>query len=182
MVVRKNCLRRALSASIQRRKLMPQTPSPLTPPTFPLLRIDVKRQILELFGEHGIEDLYPVSTSKFGLGFEEGSFRTPTGKFRIAEKIGENAPSGMIFRSRVATGTISPQGGDDDLVLSRILWLDGLEPENANTRERYIYIHGTNQEHLVGTPASHGCIRLKNVDMIDLFERVSAGTAVEIIG
>jgi len=161
---------------------MPQTSSPPATPAFPLLRIDVKRQILELFGENGIVALYPISTSRFGLGFEEGSFRTPTGRFRIAEKIGENAPSGMIFRSRVATGTISPQGGDDDLVLSRILWLDGLDPENANTRERYIYIHGTNQEHLVGTPASHGCIRLRNGDMIDLFERISVGNAVEIIG
>ena len=161
---------------------MSATQSLYIPRTFPLLRIDVKRQTLELFQEGGIEVSYPVSTSKFGLGFEEGSFRTPTGRFRIVEKIGAGAPSGMIFKSRLPIGEIAPQGGDEDLVLTRILWLEGLDPENANTHERYIYIHGTNQEHLVGTPASHGCIRLRNDDMIDLFDRIPAGTSVEILG
>jgi lipoprotein-anchoring transpeptidase ErfK/SrfK len=123
---------------------------------------------------------WPVSTSRFGLGFEEGSFRTPTGRFRIAEKIGEGAPAGMIFQSRIATGKVADQGGEEDLVLTRILWLEGLDPQNANTRQRYIYIHGTNQEHLIGTPASHGCIRLRNNDMIELFDRVREGTHVEI--
>ena len=161
---------------------MSATQSLYIPRTFPLLRIDVKRQTLELFQEGGIEVSYPVSTSKFGLGFEEGSFRTPTGRFRIVDKIGAGAPSGMIFKSRLPIGEIAPQGGDEDLVLTRILWLEGLDPENANTHERYIYIHGTNQEHLVGTPASHGCIRLRNDDMIDLFDRIPAGTSVEILG
>lgn len=155
-------------------------PSLHTSPPARLLRIDVGRQTLELLEGERLSASYPVSTSRFGLGFEEGSFRTPTGRFRIAEKIGEGAPEGMIFRGRVATGTVSPQGGEEDLVLTRILWLEGLDPENANTRERYIYIHGTNQEHLVGTPASHGCIRLRNKDMIDLFDRVCEGTPVEI--
>ena len=123
---------------------------------------------------------WPVSTSRFGLGFEEGSFRTPTGRFRIAEKIGEGAPAGMIFRSRIATGKVAEQGGDEDLVLTRILWIEGLDPQNANTRQRYIYIHGTNQENLIGTPASHGCIRLRNYDIIDLFDRVREGNHVEI--
>jgi lipoprotein-anchoring transpeptidase ErfK/SrfK len=86
----------------------------------------------------------------------------------------------MIFRSRIATGKVADQGGEEDLVLTRILWLEGLDPHNANTRQRYIYIHGTNQEHLIGTPASHGCIRLRNNDMIDLFDRVNEGTHVEI--
>jgi lipoprotein-anchoring transpeptidase ErfK/SrfK len=86
----------------------------------------------------------------------------------------------MIFRSRIATGKVAEQGGEEDLVLTRILWLEGLDPQNANTRQRYIYIHGTNQEHLIGTPASHGCIRLRNEDMIDLFGRVHEGTHVEI--
>jgi lipoprotein-anchoring transpeptidase ErfK/SrfK len=161
---------------------MSATQSLYIPRTFPLLRIDVKRQTLELFQEGGIEVSYPVSTSKFGLGFEEGSFRTPTGRFRIVDKIGAGTPSGMIFKSRLPIGEIAPQGGDEDLVLTRILWLEGLDPENANTHERYIYIHGTNQEHLVGTPASHGCIRLRNDDMIDLFDRIPAGTSVEILG
>ncbi len=161
---------------------MSATQSLFNPRPFPLLRIDVKRQTLELFQEDGIEASYPVSTSKFGLGFEEGSFRTPTGRFRIVEKIGAGAPSGMIFKSRLPIGEIAPQGGDEDLVLTRILWLEGLDPENANTHERYIYIHGTNQEDLVGTPASHGCIRLRNRDVIDLFDRIPAKTSVEILG
>lgn len=147
-----------------------------------LLRVDVGRQTLQLLEEGRITASYPVSTSRFGLGFEEGSFRTPTGRFRISEKIGEGEPSGMVFRGRVPTGTVSPQGGTDDLVLTRILWLEGADPENANTKERYIYIHGTNQEHLIGTAASHGCIRLRNADMIDLFGRIAEGTAVEIMG
>jgi lipoprotein-anchoring transpeptidase ErfK/SrfK len=152
------------------------------PHQLPLLRVDIGRQTLDLVEKGLIPVSYPVSTSKFGLGFEEGSFRTPTGRFRIAEKIGDGVPSGMIFRSRLPTGTISGQGGEDDLVLTRILWLEGLDPENANTRERYIYIHGTNQEHLIGTPASHGCIRLRNKDMIDLFDRIPEETPVEILG
>ncbi len=88
----------------------------------------------------------------------------------------------MIFKSRLPIGEIAPHGGDEDLVLTRILWLEGLDPENANTHERYIYIHGTNQEDLVGTPASHGCIRLRNRDVIDLFDRIPAKTSVEILG
>jgi lipoprotein-anchoring transpeptidase ErfK/SrfK len=144
------------------------------------LLVDVARQDLELMEGEVVTATWPVSTSRFGLGFEEGSFRTPTGRFRIAEKIGDGAPAGMIFRSRIATGKVADQGGEEDLVLTRILWLEGLDPHNANTRQRYIYIHGTNQEHLIGTPASHGCIRLRNNDMIDLFDRVNEGTHVEI--
>ncbi len=144
------------------------------------LLVDVPRQVLEMIEGEVVTATWPVSTSSFGLGFEEGSFRTPTGRFRIAEKIGEGAPAGMIFRSRIATGKVAEQAGAEDLVLTRILWLEGLDPQNANTRQRYIYIHGTNQEHLIGTPASHGCIRLRNNDMIDLYDRVHEGTHVEI--
>ena len=121
-----------------------------------------------------------VSTSRFGLGCEEGSFRTPTGNFRIAEKIGAGEPPWTVYKSRVPTGERATPGGSDDLVLTRILWLEGQDPENCNTRERYIYLHGTNQEELIGTPASHGCVRLSNEAIIDLFERVAVGTPVEI--
>ena len=86
----------------------------------------------------------------------------------------------MVFRGRLPTGNVADQGGDEDHVLTRILWLDGLDSTNANTRDRYIYIHGTNQEHLIGTAASHGCIRMRNADIIQLFEQVPAGTPVEI--
>jgi len=146
----------------------------------PHLLIDTEAQTLQVLGEEGLIATYPVSTSKFGLGFQEGSFRTPTGRFRIAEKIGEEAPPWMIFKSRLQTGCLADPGGEEDLVLTRILWLEGLDPENENTRDRYIYIHGTNQEELIGTPASHGCVRLRNDDMIELFNRVPEGAPVEI--
>jgi lipoprotein-anchoring transpeptidase ErfK/SrfK len=154
-------------------------------PSFHLPRIlvDVPRQRLELTGTGGmITASYPVSTSRFGIGSVEGSFRTPVGRFRIGEKIGAGSPAWMIFKSRIPTGSLATEGGDDDLVLTRILWLEGLDPENANTRGRYIYFHGTNQENLIGTASSHGCIRLRNREMIDLFDRVEEGCQVDIRG
>lgn len=123
---------------------------------------------------------WPVSTSARGVGFELGSLKTPTGHFRIAEKIGAGAPLGACFRSRIPTGEVLPQGGSEDAVLTRILWLDGLDAENANTRGRFIYIHGTNREDLIGTPASHGCVRMKNADIAALHDLVTVGDAVWI--
>ena len=142
--------------------------------------VDIPRQTLELHDLGLPIASYPVSTSRFGVGTEEGSLRTPTGRFRICQKIGEDSPPWMIFKGRVPTGEIATPGGDEDLVLSRILWLEGLDAHNNNTRDRYIYIHGTNQEDLIGTPASHGCIRLCNQDMIDLYGRISNHTEVFI--
>jgi len=142
--------------------------------------IDIEHQTLELRTDSQLIAVYPVSSSRFGLGNEEGSFRTPTGRFRICEKFGDGARPWMIFKGRIATGETAYPGGEQDLVLSRILWLEGLEDENRNTLERYIYIHGTNQEDLIGTPASHGCIRLRNQEMIDLYDRVETGTEVRI--
>lgn len=145
------------------------------------LLANVSLQQLELQDVRGhCMRAYPISTSRFGLGFEEGSFKTPTGNFQIAAKIGEGEPPWMIFKGRSATGVLAQQGGDEDLILSRILWLEGLDPENSNTHDRYIYLHGTNQEELIGTPASHGCIRLRNADMIELFDLVRVGDSVEI--
>src|SRR5438105_8132500 len=83
---------------------------------------------------------YPISTSRFGVGTEEGSFKTPTGRFQVAEKIGDGMPSGTIFRARVPLGPDDPLPETDDFVTSRILWLDGLDDHNANTRDRFIYI------------------------------------------
>ena len=123
---------------------------------------------------------YPVSTSRFGLGSKEGSFKTPAGKFRITEKIGEGMPLGTVFKSRRPVKATKKALREEDLVMTRILWLDGLERRNANTHKRYIYIHGTNHEEKIGLPDSHGCIRMKNADLVELFERVSEGTPVEI--
>ena len=124
----------------------------------------------------------PVSTSKFGPGEESGSHCTPRGLHRVCEKIGAGAPLGSIFKSRLPTGKIwtQEQLTEEDLILTRILWLDGLEPANRNSRERYIYFHGTNQEDSIGTPSSIGCIRLRNDDVIRLFDYAEIGTEVLI--
>jgi L,D-transpeptidase YbiS len=145
------------------------------------LRIDATRQILEVFHDGKVRKSYPISTSKFGLGSEPGSNKTPLGRFVVGEKIGADAATGTVFKSRVPTGEIASQGGDEDLVLTRILWLAGLDEANANTRERYIYIHCTNQEALLGTPASHGCVRMRNTDIAECFEDIPEDTLVEIV-
>jgi len=152
----------------------------MIPPNRQLLVVDVPRQEAGLLKGGVVTASWKVSTSRFGLGTEEGSFRTPIGRFRICEKIGDGVPLWSIFKSRIPTGAIALPGGEEDLVLTRILWLEGLDPDNANTRGRYIYFHGTNREDLIGTPASHGCIRLRNGEMVDLFDRVEEGTPVEI--
>lgn len=123
---------------------------------------------------------YSVSTSRFGIGAEKGSFKTPIGRFRVAEKIGGDMPTETIFRSRVPLKAGDPLPPTEDLVMSRILWLDGLEEHNANTRERFIYIHGTKHEGKIGTPASCGCIRMRNADVAELFELVDPDTQVII--
>ena len=144
------------------------------------IRVDVASQTAHFLREGSGVKSWPVSTSRFGLGSEPGSYKTPTGRFRIAEKIGAGAPLWSVFRSRLPTGEIAEPGGDQDGILSRILWLEGLDPDNQNTRERFIYFHGTNQEDLIGTPASHGCIRMKNSDIAELFDLVPVGTLVVI--
>ena len=143
--------------------------------------VHVPSQTLDLLDEAGqLQRRYACSTSKFGLGFEPGSNKTPTGRFRVAEKHGDGAAPGIVFKSRVATEEIGREEDESDHVQTRILWLEGLDPENANTKERYIYIHGTNAESKLGSPASHGCVRLANVDITELYEVVPVGTEVVI--
>jgi lipoprotein-anchoring transpeptidase ErfK/SrfK len=146
------------------------------------LRVSISRQTVEVVDGESVLWQAPVSTSRFGTGTEPGSFKTPLGSFTIVEKIGDGAPRGAIFRGRVATGELWTPGQitDDDLILTRILWLDGTTPDNAHTRARFIYFHGTNHEDQIGTPASHGCIRLKNDDVIALYAWVTTGTPVDI--
>jgi lipoprotein-anchoring transpeptidase ErfK/SrfK len=144
------------------------------------MRVDIARQMLDLRHRDKVINSWPVSTSRFGLGFEPGSFKTPTGRFMVAEKIGDGAPLWAEFKSRQPTGGISESSGEQDGILTRILWLSGLDADNANTRDRYIYFHGTNREDLIGTPASHGCIRLRNADIAELFDLVPEGVSVVI--
>jgi lipoprotein-anchoring transpeptidase ErfK/SrfK len=145
------------------------------------IRVSVPAQRLDLFDKESLVATYPISTSKYGLGTEPGSNRTPTGRFVIEEMIGGDAPAWMAFKARQPTGILGRAEDDEDGILSRILWLAGCEPHNENTRDRYIYIHGTNQESLIGTPASHGCVRMRNADVIDLYAQVRPGTPVEIL-
>jgi L,D-transpeptidase YbiS len=145
--------------------------------------VHVPSQTLDLLDDGGaLVRRYVISTSRFGLGFEEGSQKTPTGRFRVGEKIGQGAEPGSIFVGREPIGQIGRDGDSEDHVQTRILWLEGLDPENANTRERYIYIHGTNSESQLGLPASHGCVRMGNDDVVDLFDRVECGVEVRIEG
>ena len=144
------------------------------------IQISVRDQRLALRCGRKTIATYPVSTSRFGLGSKEGSFKTPTGKFQIAEKIGQEMAPGTVFKSRRPVKTTKKMLREDDLVMTRILWLDGLEPRNANTHSRYVYIHGTNHEEEIGRPASHGCVRMKNEDVMELFDRIAEGTPVEI--
>lgn len=125
---------------------------------------------------------YPVSTSKSGIGFEEGSNKTPLGNFQISEKFGGGEAAHAIYKGRVKVGLLSAENNDakEDMILSRILRLSGLDSDNHNTYKRYIYIHGTNNEESIGTPMSIGCIRMKNLDIMDLYNRVTLGTYVRI--
>ena len=123
----------------------------------------------------------PATTATKGMGFTMNSYRTPTGRFRVAEKIGDGEASCTIFKQRVPAGMWQPgAAAEGDLVLSRILRLEGLDAENLNTFERFIYIHGTNHEDKLGQPASQGCIRLRNEEVIELFDMVSEGIELEI--
>jgi lipoprotein-anchoring transpeptidase ErfK/SrfK len=144
------------------------------------IHISIRDQRLTLRdGETPIRT-YPVSTSRFGIGTEEGSMKTPTGRFRVAEKIGGEMPSDTVFQARVALKPSDPLPPTEDWVMSRILWLDGLDEHNANTRDRFIYIHGTKQEDKIGIPDSHGCVRMRNADVAELFTLVDEGTHVII--
>jgi lipoprotein-anchoring transpeptidase ErfK/SrfK len=149
---------------------------------FSTLYVSVPDQKMEL-RQHDVRvTVYPISTSKFGLGDQPGSNCTPLGELEVAQKIGAGQPSGMKFKSRRPTGEIVPPDAPGrDPIVSRILWLRGLETCNANAYQRYIYIHGTPQESLLGQPKSYGCIRMRSSDIIDLFDRVGSGAKVKIL-
>lgn len=147
----------------------------------PRVEVSIGTQTLRLFDGLRLLREWPCSTSKFGLGTVEGSNKTPLGSFIIKEKHGEGAESGTIFKSRQPVGVWTPDmDAKSDFVLTRILWLHGTQAHNANTFQRYIYIHGTNDEKSIGRPASHGCVRLHNRAVIELYDLVTEGTPVWI--
>ena len=153
-----------------------------------VLLIDGQNQKLYLVDGHDgfrINNRYDISTGKKGFGNLPGSGKTPTGIHRIKERHGAGAPIGTIFIARQDAGraaTIYTDKYDsrDDFVTSRIMWLEGCEEQNKNSHSRFIYIHGTPEEGLIGTPASHGCIRMKNKDVIELYKLIDSGTYVNI--
>jgi lipoprotein-anchoring transpeptidase ErfK/SrfK len=144
--------------------------------------VSTREQKLALIDRGNVVAIYPVSTSKFGLGDWRGSRFTPLGKLQIAEKIGDSAPAGTVFKDRRRTGEIvAPDSPGRDPIVTRILWLRGLEAQNANAFGRDIYIHGTPEERLIGTPASYGCIRMRSSDVIQLYNVVGTGAGVTIV-
>lgn len=145
------------------------------------LEVSIDDQTLHLF--RGPEQVrsFPVSTASKGVGFTPGSHRTPTGRFVIAEKIGDGMPEGTIFVAREPVGLWKKgETSDQDLILSRVIRISGLDPENANSFDRFIYLHGTNREDLLGQAASHGCIRMSNHDIIELHNLIQPGMILEI--
>ena len=143
--------------------------------------VSVRDQRMLLVRDDEPVKVYTISTSKFGLGSQSGSNRTPLGRMEVARKIGGGHPKGMVFKSRRPTGEVlKPNAPGRDPIVSRILWLNGKDRHNRNTFGRCIYIHGTPEEWRLGTPASYGCIRMGMKDVIDLYNRVGVGAEVRI--
>jgi len=155
-----------------------------------LIVVDIASQQLTLQLPHRKASKWPVSTAEKGPGCVKGSGCTPVGLHRIRLKIGSGCPVGTVFRGRRPTGEIyskelAERFPGRDWILTRILWLQGLEPGinrggQVDTLRRYIYIHGTADEHLLGTPVSHGCIRLGTQGLLELFELAPIGATVLI--
>lgn len=144
--------------------------------------ISVRDQKLMLIENGTPVATYQVSTSRYGLGDSWGSLATPLGLLQVAQKIGDRAPLGAVFHNRRWTGEIlRPNTPGRDPVMTRIIWLRGLEVSNAHAFRRCIYIHGTNEENLIGRPASFGCIRMKSGDVAALYGQLPLGTPVEIV-
>ncbi len=164
----------------------PQAPFVELPPR--CLVVDVARQRLSLIADGREVATFRVSTAAAGVGGESGSLRTPPGWHRIHARIGADQPLGAVFESRAPTGqTWSGEPAEGDLILTRILQLEGLEPginrgPGCDSLERYIYLHGTNHEDRLGRPASHGCVRMANADIAWLSDHVAEGDAVAIVG
>jgi hypothetical protein len=144
--------------------------------------ISVKDQKLALLDRERLIAIYPISTSKYGLGDWRGSFRTPLGELEIAQIFGGGMPPGTVFKDCRRTGEIVvPNAFGRDPIVTRIIWLRGREPQNANAFGRDIYIHGTPEERNLGLPVSYGCVRMSSNDVIKLYEMVGLGAQVTIV-
>ena len=151
------------------------------PPALEVL-ISVADQKLVLLRDGGLIAKYPISTSRFGAGDSYGSYKTPLGKLRVYDKIGEDLSPGAVIKHRSATGeVISANAPGRDPIVTRVIWLEGTEEQNANARARGIYIHGTPVEGTIGRPVSWGCIRMRSEDVIALYNQVPVGTEVDIL-
>ena len=154
------------------------------------IEVSISQQTLTLFAGDQLVGRYLISSAQKGIGFEKGSNQTPLGKHYIRAKIGANQPVGAVFVGRRPTGEIysqslAEQAPERDWILTRILWLCGKEKGknrlgNVDTMQRYIYIHGTPDSEPVGKPLSHGCIRMRNQDLVELFDIVEPGVEVDI--
>ena len=156
-----------------------------------LLFVSIKNQKMYRIQSKDIIETYDISTSKYGIGNQMGSNKTPTGLHKINSKYGHKTPVngrmiGRVFYGQIAKIFSDTTTSKTDDITSRILWLEGLENginkgDNIDSYKRYIYIHGTSEEGRIGIPSSHGCVRMKNKDVIDLFNEVAIGTFVLIL-
>jgi len=144
--------------------------------------VSVRDQKLMLLQNGAKIATYPVSTSKFGLGDGFGRMTTPLGSMAVAQKIGDHAPTGAVFHNRRFTGEIlRPNAPGRDPIITRIIWLRGLEAANSHAFSRAIYIHGTPEERKIGRPASYGCIRMKSKDVTALYSQLPVGALVQVV-
>jgi hypothetical protein len=144
--------------------------------------ISVRDQKLVLMRNGSKVATYPISTSMFGLGDSWGRMTTPLGYLAVEKKIGDNVPVGAVFHKRRLTGEVlQPNAPGRDPITTRIIWLRGLEPQNAHAFQRCIYIHGTPEEKKIGQPASYGCIRMKSKDVAELYDQLPLGAVVQIL-
>lgn len=153
-----------------------------------VLYVSVQRQRMYHVRGRTMLKEYAISTSAKGLGAERDSYRTPTGLHRVSERIGADVPPWGVLKDRAFTGELADSACNDgrDVITSRILWLSGLESgvnagAGVDSHDRWIYIHGTADEGSIGTPSSHGCVRMRNADIIALFDELPVGTLVVIL-
>jgi lipoprotein-anchoring transpeptidase ErfK/SrfK len=143
--------------------------------------VSVPDQQLAVIDRGNLISKFPISTSKFGLGDGNGTYRTPLGVLFVSAKFGDNLPAGSVIKNRVPTGEIvNPNAPGRDAIVSRVIWLRGMEQQNHSARDRCIYIHGTPEERTIGRPASFGCIRMRSRDVIALYELAHIGMHVTI--